>query len=344
MDLSDRIELLGLLGDYLQGPVDEELTAIMYRAWAENKWFTTDQVNHALQGISSEMLDRQALRTWAGKYEISEHALPTKAIGIVMAGNIPLVGFSDWLAVFVSGQRAIVKLSDKDNVLLPYLVQLMGKWMPQSRAYTHFLSEDERLADFDAVIATGSNNTSRYFEQYFSKYPHIIRKNRTSVAVLDGSETGDDIKNLALDIYAYFGLGCRNVSKIFLPKGTDVQQLCDNLNHYAYFAHHDKYRNNYDYNTTLYILNQIPFFANPSLILKEDALLHSRISCVHFAFYSNISEVSAELQSIQNELQCVVSKPNDQLYMSTVDFGKTQLPGLLDYPDGEDVMAWIAGL
>jgi hypothetical protein len=248
------------------------------------------------------------------------------------------------LAVFVSGQRALVKLSDKDKVLLPWLVNLMGQWAPQSRAYTHFVPEGHLMADFDAVIATGSNNTGRYFEQYFSKYPHIIRRNRNSVAVLTGKETAAELEGLAKDIFLFFGLGCRNVSKIYLPQGTDVQALADALDHYPHFANHDKYRNNYDYNTTLYILNKMPFEANQSLILRSDPAVQSRISSVHYEFYEDLQSVENELITIRDTLQCIATHAPLTKVLPCVPFGKSQSPGLTDYPDGVDIMSWMKQL
>ncbi len=344
MLLSDRLSLLARLGDELLAASETELEPVLRKAWSENKWFTTDHTVHAIRAIAGQMLNHQALTKWAEQYGLEEHKLPTKVIGLVMAGNIPLVGFSDWLAVFVSGQRAAVKLSDKDKVLLPWLVNLLGELAPQSRAYTHFIPEGHPLADFDAVVATGSNNTARYFEKYFAKYPHIIRQNRNSVAVLNGTETPEELAGLAADIHLYFGLGCRNVSKLYVPQGTDIQALADSLNHYPHFAHHDKYRNNYDYNTTLYILNKLPYFANHSLLLREDAAVQSRISSVHYSFYNTLADVETELLQIQDQVQCVVTSAPLTTKLPVVAFGKSQSPGLTDYPDGVDLMAWIQAL
>jgi Acyl-CoA reductase (LuxC) len=331
-----------MLGDYLATTTDsEETEQICYQAWADNKWFTAEHVRIALQAISSQMLQTEALTQWAAHYQVPENQPPTQAVGIVMAGNIPLVGFSDWLAVFVSGQRSVVKLSDKDKVLLPWLVNLMGEWMPQSRSYTHFVPEYGRMADFDAVIATGSNQTSRYFHQYFGKYKHIIRSNRNSVAVLTGNETNEELHGLAKDIYLFFGLGCRNVSKIYVPAGYDLEVLVGAINHYPHYADHDKYRNNYDYNTTLYILNKIPYYANHSLVLKEDPAIQSRISNVNYAFYEDTYTLENELLSIKDELQCVVTHAPLSADLPVVAFGLTQSPGLMDYPDGVDVMRWL---
>lgn len=341
MTLKERIDLLATLGDYLLSAPEAEIEPVLHKAWLENKWFTTDHTKQALQAIATQMLDKTKLTKWAAHYQVPKKGMPTQVVGVIMAGNIPLVGFSDWLAVFVSGQRASVKLSSKDSVLLPWLVRQMGEWAPQSRAYTHFLGEHEPLSDFDSVIATGSNNTSRYFEQYFGKYPHLIRHNRVSVAVLTGKETSDELRALSVDIHQYFGLGCRNVAKLYVPKNIDLEALTIGLDHYEHFQHHDKYRNNYDYNTTLYIMNKMPYYSNPSLILREDKALNSRISCVHYEYYTSLKELNTTLLAQREDIQCVATHAKLSSELPLVAFGQTQQPSLMDYPDGVDVMGFI---
>jgi Acyl-CoA reductase (LuxC) len=342
MTLSERIDALAMLGDYLHSAPPEELEQVAYQAWADNKWFSSEHVLLALESVATQMLDKQKLVHWAQHYQLPEESSITQVVALIMAGNIPLVGFSDWLAVFVSGQRALVKLSDKDKVLLPFLIHKMAEWAPESRAYTHMVGETERLAGFDAVIATGSNNTARYFEQYFGKYKHIIRKNRNSVAVLTGQESPDELRGLADDIFYYYGLGCRNVSKIYVPLETDMQALVDALDHYPLYADHNKYRNNYDYNTTLYILNKMPFVANNSLILREEEPIQSRISTVNYAFYQDQELLQQELLDQKEQIQCVVTHAQLSDKLPLVAFGHTQKPTLFEYPDGVDVMAWLS--
>lgn len=344
MTLKERIALLVELGDYLLHWDDEpEAQALAHRAFLENKWFTTDNISAAVRSIATRMLTREALEQWVSRYHIPDRLHPELNIGIVMAGNIPLVGFHDWLCVFISGQRAKVKLSEKDKLLLPFLVNLMGKWQHESLEYTFFTAENEPLRDFDAVIATGSNNTARYFEQYFAKYPHIIRRNRNAVAILDGSETTADFLALGHDIFSYFGLGCRNVSKLYVPQGYHFDALLETLHEYRELANHDKYRNNFDYNTTLWLLNNQPYLNNGCLILKEDAALASRIASVHYEYYQDADALARDLLQRSEEIQCVVGRlqlPG----ISTVFFGQSQSPALSDYPDGVDVMAWLSTL
>ncbi len=274
------------------------------------------------------------------QYPVSDSLHPEKTIGLIMAGNIPLVGFHDWLCVFAAGYRAKVKLSDKDKRLLPLLVKKMGEWVFESWEYTEFVPENEPVKGFDAVIATGSNNTARYFEQYFAKYPHIIRRNRNAVAVLNGLETLPDLYALGRDIFAYFGLGCRNVSKLYVPHGYHFDTLLEALHEYRDIVHHDKYKNNFDYNLTLLLLNQLPYKNNGCLLLKEDPALSSRIASVHYEYYDDLSDIDRLLAEKKDDIQCVVS--NMQLRdFTALPFGKSQEPGLNDYADGVDVMRFL---
>ncbi len=340
MKLQDRIKLLSELGYFLRTGGDEGLDTAIEQSYFENGWFTASSVRLALTSLSECFLEEHLLRKWADSYVLEDSDYPKRSIGIVMAGNIPLVGFHDWLCVFVSGNRALVKLSDKDKCLLPYLVKKMAEWMPESWAYTEFVTEGNALKGYDAVIATGSNNSARYFKQYFSKVPHIIRGNRHSVAVLNGMETTDDIRALGLDMFSYFGLGCRNVSKLYVPHGYQFDMLLEVLHEYNELALHNKYKNNFDYNFTLFILNSMPHLNNGCLLLREDASLSSRIASAHYEYYGDIEEVDSVLESRKGEIQCVISN----MALKNIDvlpFGASQKPSLVDYADGVDVMAFL---
>lgn len=343
LTLHERLDLLAELGHYLRSGGDAESDAAIQKAYLENRWFTEENTRHALNTIAMAFLDREKLAEWAAQYPISTAPHPDKTIGLIMAGNIPLVGFHDWLCVFVAGQRAKVKLSDKDKRLLPLLVKKMGEWAHESWEYTEFVPENEPLKDFDAVIATGSNNTARYFGQYFGKYPHIIRRNRNAVAVLDGLETMADLYALGRDIFTYFGLGCRNVSKLYVPHGYHFDTLLEALHEYREIIHHDKYKNNFDYNLTLFILNNIPYKNNGCLLLREDAALSSRIASVHYEYYDNLFDIDRLLAEKRDEIQCVVSRVQLRDFIA-LPFGKSQEPGLDDYADGVDVMAFLMDL
>ncbi|MFN4081268.1 MAG: acyl-CoA reductase [Saprospiraceae bacterium] len=343
MTRQQRLELLCALGDWLKSGADEGFQAAALMAEAENPWFTQDHIAAAVNAIATQMLDANRLRNWLAAYPDHGRNHPHSTIGIVMAGNIPLVGFYDWLCVFASGRRAKVKLSDKDKRLLPQLTAWMGRAAHESWAYTEFVGDDEPLREFDAVIATGSNNTARYFEQYFAKYPHIIRRNRHGVALLTGEESAADLYALGRDVFAYFGLGCRNVSKLYVPRGYDFDLLLEALHEYRDIALHNKYKNNFDYNLTLYILNNRPYRNNGCILLVEDESLSSRIASLHYAFYDHPAEVAQSLAQIRDQIQ-VVATNTPLPGLPCVPFGQTQSPGLLDYPDGVDVMAFLAGL
>ncbi len=343
MTLPQRIDLLAQLGEYLSEAPDTELEAVIRRSSQENNWFTPDNIRSALAAIATQLLNRDKLNAWAAQYSIGSPLHPEKTVAVVMAGNIPLVGFHDWLCVFVAGHRALVKLSDKDKRLLPFLVAKLGDWEFESWEYTEFVGEADRLSGFDAVIATGSNNTSRYFEQYFAKYPHVIRHNRNGIAVLDGSESTADLFALGRDIFSYFGLGCRNVSKLYVPRGYNFEPLLEALHEYREIINHNKYKNNFDYNFTLYVLNAMPYMNNGCLLLREDPALSSRIASVHYEYYDNLSDLSRSIEAQKEEIQCVVGKaplPG----MAVLPFGTSQEPGLSDYPDGVDIMQFLTRL
>lgn len=343
LQINERIELLAELGRYLSAEPDDELLHVIQKSYIEHRWFTPENIRYALKSISSAFLEPGLLKQWSDKYPIKPAIHPEITIGLVMAGNIPLVGFQDWLCVFMAGQRAKVKLSDKDKNLLPFLIKKMGNWAFESWEYTVFLEEPDKLQGFDAVIATGSNNTARYFEQYFSKYPHIIRRNRNGVAVLDGKESMADLYALGRDIFTYFGLGCRNVSKIYVPRDYDFIPLLEALHEYRDLVLHDKYKNNFDYNLTLLLLNQIPFHNNGCILLREEPSLQARIASVHYEFYDDTEHLKTMLHTRKEEIQCIVGAiklPG----VTVLPFGKTQEPSLFDYADGVDVMNFITQL
>jgi hypothetical protein len=334
----DRIALLAELGRFLLHEGSDTLDLAIRKSCVENGWFTEENIRASLKAIATRMLDEQLLSEWAKSYPIPAQE---KTIGLVMAGNIPLVGFHDWLCVFVTGHRALVKLSEKDKHLLPALVKTMGAWQKESWAYTEFLPDDTPLQGFDAVIATGSNNTARYFQQYFGKYPHIIRKNRNSVAILDGSESSSELLVLGHDIFSYFGLGCRNVSKLYVPEHYSFDRLLEVLHEYKDVAHHHKYKNNFDYNLTLFLLNNMPYLNNGCLILREDPAPASRIACLHYEYYTDADTLAEQLRAGESAIQCIVSKQTLS-GIETIPFGTTQSPGLRDYADRVDVMAFLA--
>lgn len=335
MTLSERIEVLGKLGDYIAADGDY-LRAVMTRTEFNNKWFTQDFQRQALTAIAENFLTRDKLKTWTADYPIADGHTGRK-VGLILAGNIPLVGFHDVLCVFAAGHRVQIKLSDKDKYLLPHLLDKLSEFNPAAAQYFEIT---EKLSGFDAVIATGSNNSARYFEAYFGKYPHIIRKNRTGVAVLTGKETEEELRALGHDIFRYFGLGCRNVSKIYVPQDYDFQMLAETLHEFNFLIHNTKYKNNYDYNIALYQLNKVPLINNGAVIMTENSALISRIATLHYEFYQDKKTLQKKLQSLKKELQLVVSNLEFS-NLPVKKFGKAQSPGLHDYADGIDTMAFL---
>ncbi|MCF8319264.1 MAG: acyl-CoA reductase, partial [Sphingobacteriaceae bacterium] len=252
--------------------------------------------------------------------------------------NIPMVSFHDIVCVLAAGHRALIKLSSQDKVLIPYVLDQLIAIEP---AFADRINYVERLADFDAVIATGSNNSSRYFEYYFGKVPHIIRKNRTSIAIINGDETVEERAQLGVDIFSYFGLGCRNVSKIYVPKGHDMAHFFEPIESYNSIIQHHKYLNNYEYNKSIYLVNSDAHLDNGFLLTKPDTGLHSPLAVLFTEEYSSKAELEKHLQSIEEEIQCIASMSPLNLNNQVVPFGYTQFPRLWDYADGRDVMQFL---
>ncbi|AEE54167.1 acyl-CoA reductase [Haliscomenobacter hydrossis] len=338
MQLSARINALLQLGEHLRAE-DEYLKAIMHRSSFHNPWFTIENQERAIAAIAQRFLAEAPLREWLSKYDIPNENQP-QTIGLVMAGNLPLVGFYDVLCVFVAGHKAKIKLSDKDPYLLPYLLKLLEKIDPATANYFELI---ERMRDVDAVIATGSNNSARYFEAYFGKYPHIIRKNRNGIAVLTGTESADELHELGHDIFRYFGLGCRNVAKLYLPREYNFHPLLEALHEYRDIILHQKYKNNFDYNFALYILNKVQYQANGCILMIEEPSLQSRIAALHYEYYDDIDQLEVELERRAEEIQCIIAQPGI-IKAKTFPFGKSQQPELWDYPDGVDSMAFLLQL
>ncbi len=335
MNLSERIQVLTRLGQHLQVQ-DDYLDAVMHRTYLHNNWFTVDNQKEALKAISRYFLSEEKIRQWVEKYNIPEQNKPQN-VGLVMAGNIPLVGFHDLISVFLAGHRAMIKMSEKDPYLLPYLLKLMAGYDGRVEDYFQIV---EQLRGVDAVIATGSNNASRYFEYYFSKVPNIIRKNRNAVAVLTGEENEEELQALGRDIFQYFGLGCRNVAKIYVPENYRFDPLLEALHEYRKIVLHNKYKNNFDYNFAIQVLNKVPYYSNGCIILVENKAIQSRVGEMYFEYYRDLSALEQELQARTEEIQCVVAR-DGLLTQQTYAFGRAQQPELWDYADGMDTMAFL---
>ncbi|MDP4129094.1 MAG: acyl-CoA reductase [Bacteroidota bacterium] len=328
MDLENRISLMVDLGKYMVSGNQEWIDA-KERAYRHNPWFTPAFINLAIEQIVSRYLQRDLLERWSQSHHFPQQQTNTRKVGLVMAGNIPLVGFHDFLSVFISGHHQLIKPSAKDEQLLTALLHFLHTASAESQAYFQTAS---LLKGCDAYIATGSNNTARYFDYYFGKYPSLIRRNRTSVAILSGDEDEADLENLADDVHLYFGLGCRNVTKIFVPENYDFQLLLRAFRKYHWLADHHRYKNNYDYQLSLAILNKQNYMTNESILLMEAESPFSPISIVHYSFYRSPDEIFQAVHS--NSIQCIVGK-------GFIPFGKSQQPELSDYADGADTLLFL---
>jgi hypothetical protein len=338
MSINKRIEGLARLGDYLKND-PTEMHSIMVQAELNNPWFSQNYIKYALQAISERYLDRRSLVEWTEGYE-KVHDPKVKTVGLVMAGNIPLVGLHDIICVVVSGHKAIVKLSERDNLLIPFLLRKWSEFDPDINRKIELV---DHLKGYDAVIATGSDNSSRYFEYYFRTVPHIIRKNRNGIAVLQGNESEVDLERLWVDIFTYYGLGCRNVSKIYVPKGYEFNLLLKVLAENSNPILHPKYKNNFEYNHAICVINRIPFLTNDVILMVEDSNISSRIGMIHYEYYDGIPELTASIVSDLSKIQCVVSQC--QLGdIPVIDFGDSQKPHLYNYADGIDTMSFLLRL
>lgn len=300
---------------------------------SHNGWFTQDQVYHSIQSWAIA-LQEENLNKWLSKYDFSE--VEPKTVGLILAGNIPLVGFHDFLSVLISGHNVLVKTSTNDQHLIKFLAKYLIAFSPEIENCITFT--DGKLENFDAVIATGSNNTARYFEYYFKDKPNIIRKNRNSVAVLNGKETQEDLVNLGEDIFRYFGLGCRNVSKLFVPKDYNFDAFFKAIYEYKDVIFYEKYSNNYDYNKAVFLMSNFKLLDNEFLTLKEDTSYASPISSVFYERYENIEDIKKKLEKDAGQIQCVVS---NGVIENSIPFGKTQQPELWDYADNVDTLLFL---
>ena len=340
MNINERTELISEIGEFLKNYLDEkydnkkddnliEFEKVIKKAQSNNSWFTDENIKINLTYWSKKLI-KTNLNQWLSKYNLKDTS--RKNIAIIMAGNIPLVGFHDFICVFLAGHNSIIKLSSNDKYLIPFLLNLV-KFPSDKVVYL-----DGMLKDYDAVIATGSDNTSRYFEYYFKNKQSIIRKNRNSIAILDGNETDEDLKSLSHDILTYFGLGCRSVSKLYVPKGYNFDSFFNSIFAYKDLINNHKYANNYDYNKAIYLMSEYKFLDNGFFMIKEGNEMHSPISTINYEYYDNISHLSEKIKQQEENIQCVVSNIK---FEGRIDFGETQNPSLNQYADNIDVMNFL---
>ena len=346
-DINQRIKVFDELGSFLRQFASETppghhlnntflapMEDAIARSKAENGWFTVENIHKALNAWGLA-LSEENLKNWVSRYNFSEPSLPKK-VAVIMAGNIPLVGFHDFLTVLLFGHKVQAKLSSDDKRLLPVIAKMITEMDPELGQRIAFV---EKVENPDAVIATGSNNTARYFEYYFGKYPNIIRKNRTSVAVLSGDESDEQLRAFGEDLFRYFGLGCRNVSKLYLPKGFDLDRIFGAIVSYNDVVNNNKYANNYDYYRAIYMLNKHPFLENGFVIFREQQSLHTPVAVVHYEFYEDENVLRQQLDAQRHDLQCIVSNS-----AGDIPFGQTQQPALWDYADGVDTAEFLLDL
>lgn len=332
--MEKTIDALDRLGGLIREMPPDQLESLAQNARNQNSWFTPENVKQALIGATN-YLNGAKLREWIAAYTpVSK----PKKIGLVLAGNIPLVGLHDVICVLMSGHQAIVKPSSKDTVLLTYLLEQLHMIDEEIAAR---ITMTDQLREPEAIIATGSDNTARYFHQYFAKYPHIIRKNRSSAAVIRGNETGRDLYGLGKDIFSYFGLGCRNVSKLYVPEGYDFHSFFEAIAPWSNVMEHHKYHNNYDYNKSILLVNKEKHLDNGFLLLQESEHLVSPISVLYYEYYMQ-DDPSDKLQKHSDKIQCVVS--NGGWYSESLAIGQAQMPELWDYADRVDTMAFLCSL
>jgi hypothetical protein len=330
------IELGKVLGEVAQNAAESDWADSFQQAEAQNRWFTQENMELALRGIAF-MLEPSKLEKWLAAYP-SIPETGNKRVGLIMAGNIPLVGFHDLLCVLASGNTAVVKLSSQDEVLPKKLVETIAEISPELAS--RIVLSDGKLENFTHVIATGSNNSARYFEYYFGKYPNIIRKNRNSIAIINGDESLDELRALGKDIFRYFGLGCRNVSKVYLSDKMDPKTFLATLEDWKPIANHNKYFNNYEYHKAIFLVEKMAHLDNGFLLLREEASLGCPVGVLHFQTYGTLDQMKAEVKIHEDKIQCVVA--SDKLgFENSVPFGKAQSPELWDYADGVDTMEFL---
>jgi hypothetical protein len=341
MTLEQRISAFARLGDEIRAGLDgkPDFEEIIIKAKVHNPWFDPRFTRIALQSIA-DWLSSEKLQNWTATYPENYFDEAETKIGVIMAGNIPLVGFHDFLSVLISGKVFKGKLSSQDEFLLPFLADKLIEIEEGFRDKIIFVSH--LLKDFDAVIATGSNNSARYFDYYFGKYPHIIRRNRNSAAVLEGDESEEQLQALADDVFLYFGLGCRSVSKIFVPEKYDLTRLLDAFTAYEFLHEHTKYFNNYEYNKSIFLLNKVPHLDNGFCLLTENESLASPVSVLHYEEYDDLEVLQRRLLTESAQIQCVAG--GEKLHIPHEKFGNTQYPRLDEYADNVDVINFLGGL
>ncbi len=339
MNLSERIAAFSSLGKILRdalaglpGRYTSQLGQLIETQQHRNPWFTSENVTMALSAIADE-LTNENLKKWTLAYPDLNKEYPPMKVAVIMAGNIPLVGFHDFLSVLISGNNILAKTSSKDPDLILLISDILHYIDPRFSEKIRFA--EGTLTGFDVVIATGSDNTSRYFEHYFGKYPNIIRRNRNSIAILNGEETKDELESLGIDIFSYFGLGCRNVSKLYVPEGYDFAHSIKSWDRYSCLVSHPKYANNYDFNKAVFLVNKDKFIDPGFILLREEAnKLSSPVSVLFYEYFRSEDELKKVIEKLKDKIQCITGRNH-------LSFGTSQSPALWDYADGIDTLEFL---
>ena len=336
IDLKNRIQLLSQVGDdWAASGIPED---IIRKAKATNPWFDEASISAAVESIATKYLSESVLTAWAKSYNIANS--DPKKVGLILAGNIPFVGIHDLISVFIAGHISLYKPSDRDTVLIDFFVKSLSE---KNASANQYFSKIDRLLQYDAVIATGSDASAKHFKKYFSKVPHIIRRNRNGVAVVYNNSSEQDMALLAEDILGYYGLGCRSVSKVYLEKGVEYGKIFEALEAHKNVINHHKYCNNYDYSYALYLLNQEEFYTNDFLIMRPHHTLTSRIACLHYEYFDSTDTLENNLNELSEDIQCIVSD-REIGKCNVIPFGSCQKPGLSDYADRVDTLEFLSNL
>jgi hypothetical protein len=336
MTFQQRVDAIIYLGQQM-GQLEQQKPELLQKAYAYNNWFTPENISLACRSWEMQ-LQADAVTQFVKGYDIP--VAEPKTIAIITAGNIPFVGLHDLICVVLSGHRALLKLSEDDTVLMKAIVEVLHDFQPEMKDCI-YISEDRLPKEFDAVIATGSNNTNRYFEYYFRNKKSLLRGSRHSVAVIKGNESDEDMQRLADDVFMYFGLGCRNVSKVYIPKGFDFAKLYENTHHYDHLIHHHKYANNYTYHKAILMMDRTPILDNNLLLMKEDAGMSSPLSMLYYEYYDNLDKVVEKIEADKEHIQCVVSAIDKDGWQP---LGRAQFPSLFDFADGVDTMQFLCNV
>lgn len=338
--LADRLHAFVKLGDFIRDALASGLpSSVLYQAQLANPWFTETEVKRSLHGLSS-WLEKDVLEKWVVPYDLPDGQPIPCTVALVMAGNIPLVNFHDVLCVLVSGHKLLGKLSHQDPILLPWLMDVLVQIEPRLSPFIQLSRQP--ITDFHAVIATGSGNSGRYFSHYFKKYPHIIRGHRNAIGVLSGEETDAEIEAFGPDVFAYFGMGCRNISSFLMPVSFPPERLAAAWHEFQDCVHHGKYLNNYEYRKAIYLVNRTPHLDNGFLLLLPNSALSAPIATLHYQTYEDAKQRETFLAESAPKLQAVIG--HHMVYKGLLSPGSAQLPTLMDYPDHIDVMEFLRPL